>query len=125
MRLNLVAPIVFCFWCCSVFFVFSASIDSIPMCVLKTPNSILDRKTDYRQVVVGKKKRYSTCTSALWFHKKYLAVLNFLEQHLRIYSFDEEKKSLPAYKKLSLILGGIGRTRTFNCFSRWNIACYR
>lgn len=67
-------------------------INSTPVCIVYTQNSILDHKERYKPNFVGSRKRYSTCTGAAWFHGNYLAVLNLHGENITTYRFDEEKK---------------------------------
>lgn len=70
----------------------TCSMNNSPVCVVHTPNSILQNPTGYVAGKVGSRTRYATCTGAAWFHGNYLATLNLYGQKLITYRFDEAHK---------------------------------
>lgn len=62
----------------------------MPLCTVKTPNSILQSKSNYQPMFVGDRARYATCTGVAWFHTDYLAVLNLYGQKIDVYKFHAE-----------------------------------
>ena len=64
-----------------------------PLCTVRSPDSILDRKEQYKPLFVGNRQRWATCTGAAWFHGNYLAVLNLYGEQLCSYRYDKEQNS--------------------------------
>ncbi len=64
-----------------------------PLCTVRSPDSILDRKEQYKPLFVGNRQRWATCTGAAWFHDNYLAVLNLYGEQLCTYRFNKEQNS--------------------------------
>lgn len=71
-----------------------------PICTVYTPDSILNRKSDFKAVFVGQRERYASCNSSVWFHQNYLAVNNLLGEHIRTYRFDIKTEELILFQEL-------------------------
>lgn len=80
-------------------------IDSSPICVVSTPNSILNRKENYIPAYVCDRQRYGTCTGAAWFHDNHLAVLNLYGKKIIIYKFNPEEKKFDTIQEINNQLG--------------------
>lgn len=84
-----------CFETCAV------SITPSPICSVYTPKSILNNKEHYANLICGDRKRYSTCTGAVWFHDNYLATINLYARNLIIYKFDQETKKFDTFQHIT------------------------
>jgi len=78
------------------------AIDSKPIYTVHTPNSILNKTEGHIIQFVGDRPRYSTCTSAAWFHGNYLAILSRLRRKLIIYTFDEATNTCTMAQEISM-----------------------
>jgi len=93
---------IFVALCLSYFFSsMTITIDNTPICSIYTPDSILQNKEQYRLQFVGERTRYSTCTSAEWFHDNYLAILNFYGDHIITYRFDSTTETFYPIQKIT------------------------
>ncbi len=75
------------------FVALAVAIGPNPLCIIRSPNSILDRKEQYKPLFVCNRKRWATCTGAAWFHGNYLAVLNLYGEQLCTYRYDQKHNS--------------------------------
>lgn len=79
----------------------SCAIHPAPLCVVHTPNSILQNKEAYKPLKVGNRERHATCTGAAWFHEKYLAILNLYGKKITTYSFDEKEQKFTLLQEIT------------------------
>ncbi len=84
--------------CCDIF---SFSITLPPICSVCTPDSILNKKENYPNLICGGRQRYSTCTGAAWFHGNYLAIINLYARNLRTYTFNEKTEKLDSFQYIT------------------------
>ncbi len=70
----------------SVSHLLSFSVNNTPLCIVYTPNSILEHKEDFMPLYIDGQQRYATCTGATWFHDNYLAVLNLYGEKINTYT---------------------------------------
>ena len=88
MNLRFIMPSLFTLY---TFSLFSFSINSRPLSIIPTSDSILEHKERYKPCLVGSRKRYGTATGVSWFHGNYLAILNLYGEKIVTYHFDKAK----------------------------------
>lgn len=72
-----------------------------PLCSVYTKKSILEHKKKYTPLFIGSRKRWATCTGAVWFHNDYLAVINLHGAKLNTYKFNPEKNCFDMLQEIN------------------------